>query len=49
MGIDAVAVVYFAALLLRFEGQVPSFKTTMQPYLPIAAAYVTANYSFGLI
>lgn len=52
MGIDiaVVAVVYFAALLLRFEGQVPS--NHLQDYyvtiLPIAAAYVTANYFFGL-
>ena len=52
MGIDValVVVVYFAALLLRFEGAVPSDQ--LQNYyvaiLPIGVAYVTANYFFGL-
>lgn len=52
MGIDVVLVVvaYFAALMLRFEGQVPS--NHLHDYyvvmLPIGVAYVAANYFFGL-
>ena len=52
MGIDVAAVVavYFVALLLRFEGQVPS--SHLENYylviLPIAVVYVAANYLFGL-
>ena len=52
MGVDAavVAVAYLAALLLRFEGSVPSDQ--LQSYyatiLPIVVAYIAANYFFGL-
>ena len=52
MGIDvvAVAVAYLAALLLRFEGAVPSdqFQSYYVTILPIGVAYLTANYFFGL-
>ena len=41
---------YFAAVLLRFEGAVPSDQ--LQSYyvaiLPIGVAYITANFFFGL-
>ncbi|MBI4282604.1 MAG: polysaccharide biosynthesis protein [Chloroflexi bacterium] len=52
MGIDValVVVAYFVALLLRFEGQIPSDR--LHSYyvviLPIGMAYVAANYFFGL-
>ena len=52
MGIDValVAIVYFAALVLRFEGQVPSnhLHNYYVTILPIGVVYVTANYFFGL-
>ena len=52
MGIDVVlvAIVYFAALLLRFEGQVPSnhLHNYYVTIVPIGVVYVTANYFFGL-
>ena len=45
-----VAMAYFAALLLRFEGAIPSDQ--LQSYyatiLPIGVAYIAANYFFGL-
>lgn len=52
MGIDIVLVVavYFAALLLRFEGHVPSnhFQNYSASILPISTAYIATNYFFGL-
>jgi FlaA1/EpsC-like NDP-sugar epimerase len=52
MGVDAavVAVAYLAALLLRFEGSVPrdQLESYLVAILPIGAAYITANYFFGL-
>jgi FlaA1/EpsC-like NDP-sugar epimerase len=52
MGIDValVVVAYFAALLLRFEGVVPSnhLHNYYVTILPIGAAYVVVNFFFGL-